>query len=189
MLALINHTADRLKGFDLSDTQDYYQRIIARAMEQAKELGEIQQKEQFIDRHLQWILLDNNYPTVFHTPHYNYRPIWIRPFTSSDRIGMPSTSVRTPSAPGGKTSFSQVAASFAGWTENTMGKMADAIAPGALQVESAGGVINLGGVDKVSGDVFKSLASSSGGSSGGGGSCACACAGCACACACAGGGR
>jgi len=189
MLALIKHTAGRLKGFDLSDTQDYYRRIIARAMEQAKELGEIQMKEQYIDRHLQWLLLDDKYPTVFHTPSYNYRPIWIRPFASSDRMGIPSPPSGTVSAPGGKTSFSQVAASFAGWTENTMGKMADAIAPGALQVKSPSGVVNLGGVDKVTGDVFKSLASSSGGSSGGGGSCACACAGCACACACAGGGR
>ena len=92
---------------------------------------------------------------------------------------------------GGKTSFGDVAASFAGWTENTMGNMADAIAPGSLQVKGASGVINLGGVDKVTGDIFKSLATSSGsgGGSGGGGGCACACAGCACACACAGGGR
>jgi hypothetical protein len=185
---LIRHTGYRIQGFDLSDTQDYYRRIIARAMEQAKNMGEIPERERYIDKHLQWLLLDDAYPTVFRAPNYHYRPIWIRPFASSDRMGIPSA---PPTArPGGKTTFSQVASSFAGWTENTMGNMADAIAPGALQVKGTSGVINLGGVDKVTSDVFKAMSSSSGGGSGGGGgSCACACAGCACACACAGGGR
>jgi hypothetical protein len=90
-------------------------------------------------------------------------------------------------APGGSTSFGDVAASFAGWTENTFGSMADAISPGALQVETpGGGLIDLSGADK---GFFKALSESSSGGGGGGGGCACACAGCACACACAGGGR
>jgi hypothetical protein len=191
MKFLIQHTADRIDSFDLSDTQDYYRRIIARAMEQAKSMGEIPERERYIDKHLQWLLLDDDYPTVFRARNYHYRPIWIRPFASSDRMGIPSSSSAPSTArPGGKTTFSQVASSFAGWTENTMGNMADAIAPGALQVKGASGIVNLGGADKVTGDVFKAMSSSSGrGSGGGGGSCACACAGCACACACAGGGR
>jgi hypothetical protein len=95
---------------------------------------------------------------------------------------------------GGKTSFGDVGASFAGWAENTMGGMAAAILPGSLQMPKAsGGVVDLSGVDRVTGDVFEALAeaskSSGGGGSSGGSSCACACAGCACACACAGGGR
>ena len=105
-------------------------------------------------------------------------------------MGIPTSSTKPTggSAPG-RTTFSDVAASFAGWTENTMGDMASAISPGSLQVEGPGGIVNLSGADKVTGDIFKSLASSSGGGGSGGGSCACACAGCACACACAGGGR
>jgi hypothetical protein len=188
MKTLIESTADRLKGFDLSDTQDYYRRIIRRALEEAKRIGEIPERERYIDRHLQWLLLDEEYPTIFPRRGYHYRPIWIRPFASSDRMGAPSM----PSAGGtrpGSTSLGDVAASFAGWTENTMGDLASSIAPGSLQIEGPGGIANLSGADKVTGDIFKSLASSSGGSGGGGGSCACACAGCACACACAGGGR
>lgn len=191
MEKLIQHTADRMKGFDFSDTQDYYKKIIARAMKEAGQIGDIPEKERYLDRHLQWLLLDDDYPTVFTSRQYHYRPIWVRPFASSDRIGGPTLSPsKTGTTYGGRTSLGDVAASFAGWTENTMGHLASSISPGALQVKGAAGIVNLGGVDKVTGDVFKALATSSGsGSSSSGGGCACACAGCACACACAGGGR
>jgi hypothetical protein len=190
MKALIEHTARRMKGFDLSDTQDYYRKIIARAMNQAKSIGEVPELERFVDQNLQWLLLDDAYPTVLTTRRYHYRPIWVRPFASSDRLGIPAGSGPTStSAPGGRTSFSDVAASFAGWTENTMGNMASAISPDLLQVKAPAGVVNLSGADRVTGDIFKALTTSSGGSGGSGGGCACACAGCACACACAGGGR
>ena len=193
MKSLLEHTAGRLKGFDLSDTQDYYRKIIQRALKEANSIGDIPERERYLDRHLQWLLLDPAYPTIFSFGGYHYRPIWVRPFASSDRLGAPGIPT-TPSAagpsPGGRTSFGDVAASFAGWTENTMGDLASSIAPGSLQVEGAKGLVNLGGVDKVTGDIFKALAtSSSSGGGGGGGGCACACAGCACACACAGGGR
>ncbi len=190
MASLIRSTADRMKGFDLSDTQDYYNKIIAKAMKEAKSIGEIPERERYLDRHLQWLLLDDDYPDVLTTRRYIYRPIWVRPFTSSDRIGTPSALPGPSGASyGGRTSTTDVAASFAGWTQNTMGNMASAITPGFLQVKGAGGAVNLGGVDKVTGDIFKALATSSGSGSSSGGSCACACAGCACACACAGGGR
>lgn len=188
MKKLIEHTARRMKGFDLSDTQDYYRKIIARAMEEAKSIGDVPELERYVDRHLQWLLLDDAYPTVLTTRRYHYRPIWLRPFASSDRLGMPSSKA-SPTAPGGRTTFGDVAASFAGWTENTMGNMASAISPDLLQVKAPAGVVNLSGADRVTGDIFKALTTSSGGGRSGGSGCACACAGCACACACAGGGR
>ncbi|MGB3714137.1 MAG: hypothetical protein WA996_06875 [Candidatus Promineifilaceae bacterium] len=187
MKALITHSASRMKGFDLSDTRDYYRAIIKKAIEQASEIGDIPERERYLDSNLQWLLLDDDYSTVFMAPNYHYRPVWIRPFHSSDRISTPSAS-RTSSP--GQTSFTDVSSSFAGWTEKTMGRFADAIAPGALQVKGPSGAVNLSGIDRVTGDVFQALSESSG--SGGGsssGGCACACAGCACACACAGGGR
>jgi hypothetical protein len=75
-----------------------------------------------------------------------------------------------------------------------MGGLAAAIMPGSMSLPDAkGGLVDLSGVDRVTGDVFEALAESSGsggsGGSGGSSGCACACAGCACACACAGGGR
>ncbi len=71
--------ARRMKGFDLSDTQEYYQAIVSRAVEQAKAIPEIPAREQALDRDMEWILLDDGYPTVFNTPSYTYRPIWARP--------------------------------------------------------------------------------------------------------------
>lgn len=194
MQRIIQLTAERMKGFDLSDTQDYYRKIIHRAMREAQNIGEIPERERYIDRHLQWLLLGDQRSGLFGARGYHYRPIWIRPFSSADRLGIPQPAAVIPATKspsyGGKTSFTHVAASFAGWTENTMGNLASSIAPGAIEVQSVtGGIVNLSGADKVTGDIFKALTTSSGSGGGSGGGCACACAGCACACACAGGGR
>ncbi len=193
MKNLIDHVVDRVKNFDLSDTQDYYRRIIQRALKEAQTIGEIPEREKVLDRNLEWILMDPGYRTVLEPRGYRYRPIWIRsgPMSGSQASAGGGQLSGSPPGPGGRTSFRDVAASFAGWTENTMGAMASAIAPGALSVSKPdGGVINLSGADKLTGDFFKALGeSSSKGGGGGGGGCACACAGCACACACAGGGR
>lgn len=196
MKNFVEHAASRMKGFDLSDTQDYYRGIIRRALNEASAIGDIQQRENTIDRNFEWILMNDadDYDRVFERRGYYYRPVWSRPIVIVGGGESPSAppAPGSPSAPGGQTTFGDVAASFAGWAENTMGSMANAIAPDTLQVTTpSGGVIDLSGADKVTGDIFDALASSSGSSGGGGGSggCACACAGCACACACAGGGR
>ena len=189
MKGLIQRAAARMKGFDLRQTQDYYRSIVRRAVEQAKSVGDIQQREQAIDRDFEWILMDPGYPTVF-TYGRPYRPIWTRGST----VSVPSApSAPEPASPG-KTTFGDVAASFAGWAESTMGGLATAISPAALSVgRPGGGFIDLSGADRITGAFFQALAEASasgrGGGSGGGGGCACACAGCACACACAGGGR
>lgn len=182
---LLEAVAARTKGFDLSDTQDYYRSIVRRAARQASAIGDIPQREKAIDRNFEWILMDDDYPTVF-TYGRPYWPIWTRGTTAA----APSAPSAAPSAPG-QTSFGDVAASFTGWAENTMGSLASAISPGSLSAaKPSGGFIDLSGADRVTGDFFQALAESSGSGGGGvGGGCACACAGCACACACAGGGR
>jgi hypothetical protein len=181
---LIAATAARMKGFDLSETKDYYRAIIRKAVEQAAAIGDIPQREQTIDRNFEWILMDDHFPTVF-TYGRPYHPMWTRGPTVSPAGG--------PAAPGipGSTSFGDVASSFSGWAEHTMGSLASAVSPGALSLpHPSGGFLDLSGADHVAGEIFQALAESSGGSGGGGGGgCACACAGCACACACAGGGR
>jgi hypothetical protein len=186
---LIERTAARMKGFDLSDTKDYYRRIVARAAEQAKAIGDVQQREERIDRDFEWILMDDDYPTVFRRGPY--RPVWTRGTrTWTPPAPRSPTAPSTPTPPG-QTSFGDVSASFAGWAENTMGGMAAAISPGSLQIgRPSGGFLDLSGADRLTGEFFRALSESSGRrGGGGGGSCACACAGCACACACAGGGR
>lgn len=182
------NVAKRMKGFDLSDTVDYYRAIVSRAVEQAKAIPEIPAREAALDRDMEWILLDDDFPQVFNTPGHTYRPTWARDAGGGDLPALPSL----PSGGGSGSftpSFSAVSAGFAGWTENTMGALAAAISPSSLpSMAGKTGFVNLSGVDKATANVFEALASSSSRSSGGGGG-GCACAGCACACACAGGGR
>jgi hypothetical protein len=183
---LIVGVAERMKGFDLSDTKDYYRSIVSRAVGQAAAIGEVAQREQTIDRNFEWILMGDNYGPVFDYGR-PYRPVWTRGSAPSlGGGGQPAA----PSVPSG-TSFGDVASSFSGWAENTMGKLTSAISPDVLNLPGkSGGFLDLSGADRVTGEFFQALseAASSAGSGGGGG-CACACAGCACACACAGGGR
>lgn len=196
MEILIEKTAQKMKGFDLSESQEYYRRIIARAMKQAQSLGDIKLREAYLDKYLPWVMMNDAYPTVLMQGSRAYWPRWGRPVTSGGHRGLAAPTTRSPRA--SQTTLGDIAASFAGWAENTMGRMSKAVIPSAMDIPGVkGGVIDLSGLDRATDSVFKALASSSGGgrgsssgvSSSGGSSCACACAGCACACACAGGGR
>jgi len=182
MRILVADTVAKMKAFDLSDTRDYYRAIVRRAVNQAKSVGDVEQ----IDRHFEWIMIDDDYPTVFESRRY--APVWYRPLGHGG-VARGATSAPVPSTQpiAGSTRFGDVAASFAGWSENTMGSFASSLAPVALQPAGAKtGFIDLSGFDRVTGEFFDALSKSGGGGGGGGG---CACAGCACACACAGGGR
>ncbi len=181
MRNLVKQTARRMKGFDLERTKEYYQSIVYEAWKEARRIGDVEKRDQYVDENIDWLMLDPGYPRYFRTWHssgYHYTPRWI---SSSPASGPPTV------VTGGRTSFSDVAASFVGWTENVSSRLAATVDPVNVGLVD-GGVVNLSGVDKVGMDVLEAMASSSGGSGGGGG-CACACAGCACACACAGGGR
>ena len=184
MKILINRVVAKMKGFDPAVTREYYRSIISKAMQTASAIGEIPVREKYIDRRLDWILLDDDYPRVLSGRVYSYRPWWSRHTGSAGKPSAPSTTGS------GKTTFGDVAASFSGWTQNTMNNLASAITPGTLGLQTVDkGVVNLSGVDKVTADVFEAIGESASKGGGGGGGCACACAGCACACACAGGGR
>jgi len=182
MKYLVNNTAKRMKGFDLEQSREYYLAIVNKAWQEAKEIGEVEQRTEYVDDNLLWLMLADDYADNFNTWHrsgYSYRPAWGG-----------GTAAPAPQVPavGGRTTFGDVAASFAGWSENVSGNLAGSLDPVSLGLARGGG-IDLAGVDTVGMDVLNSLAESSGSSGGGGGGCACACAGCACACACAGGGR
>lgn len=168
MEELVDGAAAKMQGFDLSDTREYYQRIVDRAAEQASSLGDIEKREAYLDKYLPWVMMNRDYRPATTVGGYHYWPRWARQTTrAGGGAAAGSGGSRSGGGRGSGTSFGDVASSFAGWTETTMGGMAAAILPTRLSKPS--------------------LSSSSGG--GGGSSCACACAGCACACACAGGGR
>jgi hypothetical protein len=172
MQALVDEVAAKMQGFDLSDTQDYYRRVIERALEQAQSIGDVEQREAYLDRYYPWVMMQPNYRPAMRVGGYHYWPMWARQSSAPAAGSRPATG-RSASGSAGRstTTFGDVSASFAGWAETTMGGMAAAILPTALSKPAP-------------------PSTSSGGSSGSSrSSCACACAGCACACACAGGGR
>lgn len=185
MKELINGTVARMAGFDVEPTREYYRSIMSKAWADAKQIGDLQMRSEFVDENLLWMMMAPNYRDEFSTWHrsgYHYQPRW---------AGTTAPSAPAPTGPavGGRTSLSDVGASFAGWAENLSGKVASSVDPVSLGIVGKPGV-DLSGVDRVTGEILSSMASSSGSSGGGGGGgCACACAGCACACACAGGGR
>jgi len=181
MKQLIEKTAERMSGFNLKQTREYYKSIVAGAWVEAKAMGELDARTTFLDDNLLWLMLDDDYDDYFVTWHhhgYYYRPIWAH--TGGAGLG----EVARAPAVGGRTCLRDVAASFAGWSENVTGNLASTMDPVSVGLADRGG-IDLSGADRVTMDVLEGISESSG--SGGGGGCACA--GCACACACAGGGR
>lgn len=190
--ALVQHTVSRMKGFDLEQTRGYYRHVTARAWAEAKAVGELEARTRSVDRNLEWLLLDPDWSTGFGRWHHHgwiYTPLWLRAGRTTG-VGGPVPSLGGGSSGTGGTpspGFSDVAGSFAGWTENVTGGFASTLLPGAAAGAAGKGVVDLSGFDHATGDFFSALAES--GRSGGGGGGGCACAGCACACACAGGGR
>lgn len=186
MNGLILETAKKMKSFNLEETREYYRSIISKAWAEAEAMGEIPEREKSADENLDWLLMTEDYDDRFNrwrSTGYDYHPSWTRTTTP---VPSPTAPSPAPSAPGGTTGFRDVASSFAGWAENLMGNTVVKIDAASL-ASQGGGVVNLSGLDKVTGEFFKAMAEAS--SSGGGGGGGCACAGCACACACAGGGR
>ncbi len=188
MKALIKHVAERLEGFDLEATRDYYRRTVDRAWQSASAVGELTLRTQEVDKQLEWLLLDDGYTRRFgawETAGFHYHPRWTRAQGPSAGAWGGSAGKSGGSGTTGAPTAGDVGASFAGWAENVSSRFVDSLSPTALKPQS--GVINLSGADKTTGDILSALMSNSGGGGGGGSSCACA--GCACACACAGGGR
>jgi hypothetical protein len=174
---LLEVAAERMSGFDLSDTQDYYRRIVGHALEQARGLGDVRAREERVDRTLEWLWLSDGWHDVLARPGWTYHPPWAR-FPA----GVPAGP-----APGPAPALGDVAGSFAGWVEDVASQAARSLSPLSLPSRSVPGLVDLSGVDRVTGDVLSALFERGGSPGGGGGHCACA--GCACACACAGGGR
>jgi len=190
---LIESATNRMKGFDLDETREYYRRIVTRAWTEAKSVGEIKQRTEVVDRNFEWMMMDPQWTVVFDgwgRGGYNYRPTWNRGFPRPTSGGGGGTVSKPATAPSGQSTMGDVAASFSGWAENLSDKFVSTVEPGSMGLDVPKGVLDLSGIDRVTADVFEALTSDSGGGGGGGGGgCACACAGCACACACAGGGR
>ena len=100
---LIEQVAQRMTGFDLSDTRDYYRSIVHRAVNEAKAIGDIEQRAKTIDRDLEWVLMGDDIGDVFEFGDFSYSPSW-GPSRGGSSQGSGS------SAPGGRTTIGDVGA-------------------------------------------------------------------------------
>ncbi len=172
---LMHSVVQKMKGFDLNETREYYKQIISRAWTEARAIGNVEEWQKKMDEKVDWMILDPGFNDRFRPYNDRYIPRSYRT-TAGPSVG----SMSKPSG-GFGTRFSDVAGSVSGWLQNTASGV-------VTKIEGKeGGLVSFAAMDKA---VSKAMASSgSGGGRSGGGGCACACAGCACACACAGGGR
>ncbi len=72
MQSLVDGAAAKMKGFDLSDTQDYYRRVIDRAVEQAAAIGDVEQRQAYLDKYLPWVMMRARLPA---RPHAGWLPL------------------------------------------------------------------------------------------------------------------
>ena len=157
--AFLTGVAARMKGFDLSDTVEYYQAIVKRAVEQARAIEDIGEREKALDKDMEWILMDDDRARRLEHADLALQP-GVDPFLCRRGSSGGGVSLGGGSQPSSTPSFGDVSRGFAGYAENTAGSLAAAISPGSLPA-GTGGVINLAGVDR---GVSKVL--SSGGGSG-----------------------
>jgi hypothetical protein len=184
VVTLVKLVSEKMRGFSLKETVDYYKAITEKAWAQVEAADTPEVKSQKFDEALEWTMLDKEYDDrtrrVFHGPIYvptwwgRYDPTY-SPATKTSAAplpvsGQPSSSGR-PVLPGadfaagmvtGVQTFSQkVVGNITAFTEKITGTTNPPPKPSPSSYRGGGG----------------------------GRSCACACACAGCACACAGGGR
>lgn len=201
LVSLVKNVEEKMKGFSLAETKEYYNDIVRRAWLAVMNAETPEIKSAQFDHTLEWTMLDEgfndrtenaflNQPVVVPRWWYLYNPGFSAPSTGSTGSGS-SGGLASPavSSSGGSSKPSLSMPNIPG------SDFAAGIINGATNF-SAGIVGNLTGFTNTvayrTNPVPVSRPSSgSGGFRGGGGgsSCACACACAGCACACAGGGR
>jgi len=195
---LVKSVQQKMKGFSLRETKDYYRAIMKKAWQEVEAAKTPEVRSEKYADNLEWTMLDRDFDgrtrRVFDTGPV-FVPIWwgsFRPAYSGGSLPRASQGASVPvSAPGrsaaptGGISLPHLpgadfAAAMVTGVQNTAGNLVSNV------------VAFTGGVTKTTNPPPPPPPRSSGGWSSGGfhsGGCACACACAGCACACAGGGR
>jgi hypothetical protein len=190
VIDMVKSVQQKMKGFSLRETRDYYKSIMERAWSEVETADTPEVKSQKYSDSLEWTMLDRGWDQrtarTFQTGPV-FVPIWwgnYRPSAMAGHVSAAPAPSRTSVPTAGAPSLphlpgSDFAASLVRGVQSTAGNM----------VASVGAFT--GAVTKVTNPPPPpSTYRGGGGWSGGGGhSCACACACAGCACACAGGGR
>ncbi len=197
VIDLVKSVQQKIKGFSLRESRDYYKAIMSKAWQEVEQAGTPEIRSQKFDEGLEWTMLDRDFDertrrTFSAGPVF--LPIWwssYRPSTAGGSVSASRGAAPLPSRPastGGGVSVphlpgSDFAASLLTGVRNTAGGLVASV------TGFTGGVASKTNPPppppKTTGGGWKG-----GGWTGGGGhACACACACAGCACACAGGGR
>ncbi len=195
MVNLVQSATQKMKGFSLKETKDYYQDIMRRAWEQVETAETPDVKMQRFDDFMGWTMLDKDFdgrtqrsfgagPVIVPMWWGRYDPVYRTNTTGSGHIAAPVStaggaaggsaggSVSMPTLPGSAFAGS-IAGSIQGFASGVVGDI-QGFTSGITRITNPP-------------PPPSTYRSGGGGRSGGGCACACACAGCACACA--GGGR
>jgi hypothetical protein len=195
---LVKSVQQKMKGFSLRETKDYYQAIMKKAWQEVEAAKTPEVRSEKYADNLEWTMLDRDFDDrtrrVF-TSGPVFVPIWWGNFSPAYSGGaaplaptattVPISTARGGAAPSGGVSLPHLpgadfAAAMVTGVQNTAGNLVSNV------------VSFTGGVTKTTNPPPPPPPRSAGGWSSGGfhsGGCACACACAGCACACAGGGR
>lgn len=76
---LVRYVAGRAGGYSLEETRAYYKLIIERAPREARSDGRLTfDRERIFNRNFGWVLLGDDFVSVFDQPDYTYVPVWLR---------------------------------------------------------------------------------------------------------------
>jgi hypothetical protein len=163
---MVESLEQKMEGFSLEETREYYRHIIANAWELVSRSDSAEKAGSMLADRFEWLFADAEFSEkVEGLPEVSpaYFPVWFHSAGSTTGFSM-----------SGGLNLSQVCANIAGTLESAANS-----AVGSLTSLSAS-------VTSITNPIPVSTSSYSGGH---GSSCACACACAGCACACAGGGR
>ncbi len=195
MVNLVKSVTQKMKGFSLKETKEYYQDIMRRAWEQVETAETPEVKMQRFDEYMGWTMLDKDFNDRTQRT-FGTGPVFVPIWWGRYDPGYGSTI--SPSTSGG----GQVAAPVAGTGQPGGSTISMPTLPGSAFAGSiAGGIQSFAsgvvgdiqgftsGITRITNPPPPPSTYRSGGGRSGGGGCACACACAGCACACAGGGR
>jgi hypothetical protein len=96
---LVRYVANRVGGFNLEETREYYQLIIERAPKEARSDGRLTfERQKVFDRNFGWVLLGEDFVSVLDQDDHSYVPVWQR---KSGGLGVEGS--------GGQKTFAQLA--------------------------------------------------------------------------------
>lgn len=114
---LLKRVAERLAGWDLEESRQYYRLIIKRAPVEARSDGHlVHERQQVFDRNFEWVLLNDDFGSILDSEILSYTPVWLR-------------------TPDGEARPLEGGASFAQWAGQVIEEMREAISPEALRLK------------------------------------------------------